>query len=96
MENKKKAGKKIMLILLIFIASLLLLFGIWALMSPGKIRTYEGEMSLSEKFVTSINGAPNGFFINSKNVDNPVLLLVMLHLNSPSLSFLVFKIGEIV
>lgn len=45
-------------------------------MSPGKIRTCEGARSISEKFVMDINGAPNGFFINGTDMDNPVLLLV--------------------
>lgn len=58
------------------VALLVILFAVWAIMSPGKIRKYDGEKSLSEKFVMDINGAPNGFFINSKNTDNPVLLLV--------------------
>lgn len=65
-----------MIILLTVAALLVILPVIWVLMSPGKIRTYEDEKSLSEKFVTDINGAPNGFFINSKNTDNPVLLFV--------------------
>ena len=58
------------------VAFIVILFASWAIMSPGKIRTYDGEKSLSEKFVMDINGAPNGFFINSRNTDNPVLLLV--------------------
>ena len=58
------------------IALLLLLFVIWIIISPGTIRTYTGKNSLSEKFVTEINGAPNGFFINSTDTDNPVLLFV--------------------
>lgn len=62
--------------LIIFIGVILILFGAFALMSPGTIRTYKGEKSLSEKFVMDINGAPNGFFINSVNTDNPVLLFV--------------------
>lgn len=65
-----------MVIVLCVIAVPLLLLLIWALMSPGKIRTYKEPGSLSEKFVMEINGAPNGFFINSRNTDNPVLLLV--------------------
>ena len=65
-----------MIILLCILAVPALLLLIWALMSPGKIRTYTGPRSLSEKFVMDINGAPNGFFINSKNTDNPVLLFV--------------------
>lgn len=65
-----------MIILLCILAVPALLLLIWALMSPGKIRTYTGPRSLSEKFVMDINGAPNGFFINSTDTDNPVLLLV--------------------
>ncbi|MCR4908866.1 MAG: alpha/beta hydrolase [Lachnospiraceae bacterium] len=49
---------------------------IWVLISPGRIRTYSEADSLSEKFVMNVNGAPNGFFINSKNTANPVLLFV--------------------
>lgn len=58
------------------VAIFLIIFLIWVFMSPGTIREYDGEKSLSEKFVMDINGAPNGFFINSKNTDNPVLLFV--------------------
>ncbi len=72
--------KKEIMIILIALAclagSLLLLLLILRLMSPGRIREYDGEKSLSEKFVMNINGAPNGFFINSRNTDNPVLLFV--------------------
>ena len=53
-----------------------LLFIVWMLFSTGKIRTYAEPAGLSEKFVMDVNGAPNGFFINSKNTDNPVLLFV--------------------
>lgn len=72
----KKSGKKPMVAIISVIAVLAVLFGIWAVMSPGKIREYEGAKSLSEKFVMDINGAPNGFFINSIDTDNPVLLFV--------------------
>lgn len=68
--------KKIMIIVLCVTGSILILFAVWALMSPGRIRTYKESNSLSEKLVMEINGAPNGFFINSKNLDNPVLLFV--------------------
>ena len=57
-------------------AALLLITVLWFLISSGTIRTYSEEGSLSEKFVMDINGAPNGFFINSKDTDNPVLLFV--------------------
>lgn len=70
-ENKRK-----MVIVLIVIAVPVLLLLAWVLMSPGKIRTYKESNSLSEKFVMDINGAPNGFFINSRDINNPVLLLV--------------------
>ena len=65
-----------MVIVLCVLAVPVLLLLVWVLMSPGKIRTYDDPKSLSEKFVMDINGAPNGFFINSSNTDNPVLLLV--------------------
>ncbi|MCR5330434.1 MAG: hypothetical protein K6E62_04510 [Lachnospiraceae bacterium] len=65
--------KMIALCILVLIAVLLV---IWVLLSPGRIRTYSEPTSLSEKFVMDVNGAPNGFFINSKNTDNPVLLFV--------------------
>lgn len=68
--------KKIMIIALCILNILLLILLSWVIMSPGKIRTYGDPKSISEKFVMEINGAPNGFFINSKNMDNPVLLLV--------------------
>ena len=70
-ENKLK-----MAVVLIVLAVPVLLFLTWAVMSPGKIRTYKEPDSLSEKFVMDINGAPNGFFINSRDIKNPVLLLV--------------------
>jgi pimeloyl-ACP methyl ester carboxylesterase len=58
------------------LALIVVLFVVWVLLSTGKIRTYSEPNSLSEKFVMDVNGAPNGFFINSKNTDNPVLLFV--------------------
>ena len=68
--------KKMFIIIGCILAVPLILLAVWALMSPGTIRTYNEPDSISEKFVMDINGAPNGFFINSKNKDNPVLLLV--------------------
>ena len=65
-----------MVIALIVLAVPVLLFLAWVIMSPGKIRTYSEPNSLSEKYVMDINGAPNGFFINSRDINNPVLLLV--------------------
>ncbi len=73
MERILNISKVIALCILILIAVLLV---IWVLLSPGKIRAYSEPNSLSEKFVMDVNGAPNGFFINSKNTDNPVLLFV--------------------
>lgn len=71
----RKKGKMMIAVLCVLAVPVVIL-AVWAIMSPGRIRTYEGEKSLSEKFVMDINGAPNGFFINSKDTDNPVLLLV--------------------
>jgi pimeloyl-ACP methyl ester carboxylesterase len=72
--------KRILKIIIIAVLCILVLsialFAVWVLLSTGKIRTYSEPDSLSEKFVMDINGAPNGFFINSKNIANPVLLFV--------------------
>ncbi len=65
---------KIAVLTVLVLAAVLLI--IWAFISTGRIRTYQGENSLSEKFVMDINGAPNGFFINSRDTSNPVLLFV--------------------
>lgn len=65
-----------MVILICMLAIPVLISAVFVIISPGKIREYEGDKSLSEKFVMDVNGAPNGFFINSKNTDNPVLLFV--------------------
>lgn len=72
----KRTGRKAVMTMICLISAVLLLFLIWCLVSSGRIRTYYGEKSLSEKFVMDINGSPNGFFINSQNTDNPVLLFV--------------------
>ena len=72
----RKAAKIITVVMVVILVIAITLFGVWALISSGKIRTYDGPRGLSEKFVMDINGAPNGFFINSTDTDNPVLLLV--------------------
>ena len=73
----KRNEKKGMIIILVILGVILAMFAVWAVMSPGTIRQYEGDKSLSEKFIMDVNGAPNGFFINSKNTDNPVLLFIL-------------------
>ena len=73
---KRKIKKMIKWILLGLLAVIIVMVIMWFIISSGKIRTYTEANSLSEKFVMDINGEPNGFFINSKNTDNPVLLLV--------------------
>ena len=72
----KKALKKINMVFICLIALIAVVFAIWAVLSSGKIRTYSESDSLSEKFVMDVNGAPNGFFINSKDIANPVLLFI--------------------
>lgn len=67
---------KIVTIIICVLAVPLIILLIWMIMSLGKIRVYSEPGSLSEKFIMDVNGAPNGFFINSKNTDNPVLLFV--------------------
>ncbi len=68
--------KKLMTVVFCVISVPVTLLVVWMIMSPGKIRSYKEKNSLSEKYVMDINGAPNGFIINSKDIDNPVLLLV--------------------
>ena len=65
-----------LLVIMIIINFALILMLIWVIMSPGTIRKYKDKNSLSEKFTMNINGEKNGFFINSKDINNPVLLLV--------------------
>ncbi|MBO4788504.1 MAG: alpha/beta hydrolase, partial [Lachnospiraceae bacterium] len=72
----KRFKKMIKWILIVAVLLVLLLLAVWFFISSGKIRTYTGENSISEKFVMDVNGAPNGFFINSVDQANPVLLLV--------------------
>jgi len=72
----KRRYKMIKWILIGIFTFLIILVIIFILISSGKIRTYSEPDSLSEKFVMDINGAPNGFFINSRDINNPVLLLV--------------------
>ena len=71
--------KAILIPLFVFISIitiLIILLIIWAILSPGKIRKYKDKNSLSEKYTININGCKNGFFINSIDINNPVLLLV--------------------
>ena len=65
-----------LLVLMIIMNFALILLLIWTIMSPGTIRKYKGDNSLSEKLIITINGEKNGFFINSVDINNPVLLLV--------------------
>ncbi|MCR4647895.1 MAG: alpha/beta hydrolase, partial [Lachnospiraceae bacterium] len=80
MERKKK--KMIWILPTSFISLIAILFFIWFLDSSGKIREYKdanGNVipgSISEKIIIDINGAKNGLFINGKDINNPVLLLI--------------------
>ena len=72
----KRVIKMLKIILICLVTFTVLVIAVWAIISSGKIRTYSEPNSLSEKFVMDINGAPNGFFINSRDISNPVLLFV--------------------
>ena len=54
----KKAGKKMLIIAGILLGIVAVLFIVWVLLSPGTIRKYDGEKSLSEKFVMSYRYQP--------------------------------------
>ena len=69
----KRIMLNILLGVVIFIGAVLI---VWALISNGKIREYTDEDSISDKFVMEINGANQGFFINGRDIDNPILLLI--------------------
>ena len=62
----KRFKKMIKWILIVAVLLVLLLLAVWFFISSGKIRTYTGENSISEKFVMDVNGAPNGLFINGE------------------------------
>jgi len=70
-------------IILGMIAVIVALILIWAfVISSGKVKPYrdaEGNIlpnSICEKIIVECNGAKNGFFINGKDLNNPVLLFV--------------------
>ena len=69
----KKMILNILLGVLIFLLAVVI---VWALISNGKIREYADEDGISDKFVMEINGANQGFFINGRDIDNPILLLI--------------------
>ena len=78
-------GKKKIMLWIIptsFILLIAILFFLWVLDSSGTIREYKdanGDVipgSISEKIIIDINGAKNGLFINGKDINNPVLLLI--------------------
>ncbi len=70
------------IVLIVIIIVIAVLLGIFFMLSTGKVEQYRDENgnilenSLSEKILVEINGYDNGLFINSKNLDNPVLLLI--------------------
>lgn len=78
----KRVKKMIFRILLIIFIILVILVALWFLISNGKIKEYKDEngknleRSLSEKSIVELNGAENGFFINSRDITNPVLLII--------------------
>lgn len=69
-------------ILILFVLLIIILYIFWSSISTGRIKEYLDETgneipnSLSEKSLVEINGVSNGFFINSRDLSNPVLLFV--------------------
>ncbi|MBI4928935.1 MAG: alpha/beta fold hydrolase, partial [Anaerolineae bacterium] len=76
----RKAGRMVLVGLLMILAGLLIAVGVLFLMSPGKpspILDENGKPlsgSISEKVFVNINGVEQGMFIQSKDAENPVLL----------------------
>ena len=78
----RKAGRIMLIVICILLASILILAGVLLLWSPGKPIPFVDENgsllagSLSEKVHVNINGVEQGMFIKSKDVNNPVLLFL--------------------
>ena len=66
----------------VLLAAILILAGTLLILSPGKSKPFLGdngkplEGSISEKIYVEINGVEQGMFIQSRNIENPVLLFV--------------------
>ena len=81
-KRGKKAAKRIVIVLAALAGCVLLVFLLLLIRSTGKVRVFmdqEGNVmpnSLSEKVFVEINGSRQGMFIQSENMDNPVLLIL--------------------
>lgn len=76
-----KKGRSIMLIILsILLTCILIIAGALFIMSPGKLKPFVDKSeapiagSISEKTFLTIGGVRQGMIIQSKNIENPVLL----------------------
>lgn len=78
----QKTGRIMFTMSSILLAAILLLTGILLAMSPGRPEPFRDENgnlltdSIAEKISVNINGVEQGMFIQSKNLQNPVLLFV--------------------
>jgi pimeloyl-ACP methyl ester carboxylesterase len=78
----RKAGRIMLTIVSIALTGILILVGMLLVWSPGKTEPFLDENgnllagSISEKTWVNINGVEQGMFIKSKDINNPVLLLV--------------------
>ena len=79
----RKAGRVMLIMVSILLASIFVLVGVLQFWSyPGKARPFVDKNgrplsgSISEKIHVSINGVEQGMFIKSKDVNNPVLLFL--------------------
>lgn len=78
----KKTGRIMLITLSILLSVILILVATLWFLSPGKPKPFLGangkplEGSISEKVHVEINGVDQGMVIQSKNIKNPVLLIV--------------------
>ena len=76
----KKGGSIMLIILSILLSCILIIAGVLFLMSPGKPEPFVDKsgapiaVSVSEKTFVTIGGIQQGMIIQSKNINNPVLL----------------------
>ena len=78
----RKAGRIMLIVVGVLLASILILAGLLLLWSPGRPIPFVDENgnplagSLSEKIHVNTHGVEQGMFIKSKDVNNPVLLFL--------------------
>ena len=86
----KKAGKFLLIFIGIITSLIIVFFITFLILSPGKVSsTWLKENGIAEKIFMNIGGLQQGMIIESKNIENPVLLI--LHGGPGSTEYAAFK-----